>query len=115
MPHAVELDFTPADFREFYLPEHIERVQSPSHWLLDAVYGRELLKAGLRKARPDLTVPTWRDAPELDGVLDGMVDHLGLRDWSEPVTMQARVRYLRLVLAMRVAVDKGAPLPNWRT
>ena len=87
---------------------------SEPHWLLGAVYGRELLKAQLRRKRPDLTVPLWRDAPELDAVLEGMVDQLGLRDWVEPTTMQARLRYLRLVLAMKIAVEKGARLPDFR-
>ncbi len=113
MSHVVELDLTPSDFREFYTPEPVAPEVSEPHWLLGAVYGRELLKAQLRKARPDLAVPLWRDAPELDTVLEGMVDQLGLRDWAQPVTMHAKVRYLRLVLAMKVAVEKNAPLPSF--
>lgn len=109
MPHIVELDLSPSDFREFYKPDPAPAVDQAPHWLLGAVYGRELLKARLRKVRPELVVPLWRDAPELDPELEAMVDDLGLRGWPEPVTFAARVSYLRQVLALKVEVERVTP------
>ena len=50
---------------------------SRRHWLLHAVYGRDLLKLRLRQLRPDLHVPIWDDALELDPLLDHVIDDLG--------------------------------------
>ncbi|MBC5767521.1 hypothetical protein [Ramlibacter albus] len=109
MPHIVELDLTPAEmFRQ-----HPATEREP-HWLLKAVYGRDLLKEQLRRSEPNLQVPVWRDAPELDAMLEQMVDRLGLREWTRPTTLRERARYLGLVLAMTRAVQKGAALPDWR-
>ncbi len=113
MPHIVELDLTPSDFRQFYSADEIKPAEgSPVHWLLSAVYGRDLLKAKLRKVRPDLAVPNWRHAPNLDPMLDEMVDELGLRGWAQPTTFNSRIRYLKIVLTMMVAVENGQPLPT---
>lgn len=87
----------------------IRRMQVPRrHWLLDAVYGRELLKAKLRQVRPDLPVPTWRERPELDPLLDQMIEMLGLRGWEKPRTLKERWRYLCTVLQMAVGVRCGS-------
>ncbi len=112
MPHLVELDLTHTDFRQYYVQEPVADVKP--HWLLGAVYGRELLKAKLRKVRPDLKVPVWRDARELDDILEGLIDQMGLREWPEPVSVQEKIRYLRLVLAMKLAVENGTELPSIR-
>lgn len=107
MPHVVELDLTPV--RGAAGAPAVMR-----HWLLDTVYGRDLLKAKLRKVRPDMTVPRMRHAAELDHMLDYMVDVMGLRNWPEPVSFMERARYLRVVLRMMIAVDKEQALPDWR-
>jgi hypothetical protein len=108
MPHVVQLDLSNVS----------SHGRAPAvggrHWLLRAVYGRDLLKAKLRQVRPDLVVKRWAEQRELDSLLDDMVDEMNLRDWPEPVTAAARLRYLSLVLRMLVAVDEGAPLPTWR-
>lgn len=108
MPHVVQLDLSNVSSHG-HAPANGER-----HWLLRAVYGRDLLKAKLRQVRPDLVVKRWAEQRELDPLLDDMVDEMNLRDWPEPVTAAARLRYLPLVLRMMVAVDEGAPLPTWR-
>jgi hypothetical protein len=108
MPHVVQLDLS-------NVSSHGQALSTGErHWLLRAVYGRDLLKAKLRQVRPDLLVKRWAEQRELDPLLDDMVDALDLRDWPEPVTASARLRYLPLVLRMGVAVDSGAPLPSWR-
>lgn len=108
MPHVVALDLT-----------HSTETQSPApavrHWLLDALYGRELLKAKLRKVRPDLRVSRWAVEEHLDHLLDSMVDELGLRGWPEPKSAGERLRYVHVVLRMMMSVDKDARLPPWRS
>lgn len=112
MPHIVELDLTPSDFRQFYSADEVSPAAStPPHWLLAAVYGRDLLKAKLKKVRPDLAIPSWRHAAELDPLLEEMVDELGLRNWAQPSSVNSRVRYLKTVLSMLIAVEAGRPLP----
>lgn len=75
------------------------------HWLLRSVYGRDLLKAKLRKVRPDLKVKYWASQRELDGALECMVDVLELRDWPQPRTIRERCRYLAQVVRLHIAVD----------
>lgn len=108
MPHVVQIDLSNVSSHG-QAPASGER-----HWLLRAVYGRDLLKAKLRQVRPDLAVKKWAEQRELDPLLDDMVDEMDLREWPEPQTAGARLRYLSLVLRMGVAVDAGAPLPSWR-
>jgi len=108
MPHVVQLDLS-------NVSSHGQGLSTGErHWLLRAVYGRDLLKAKLRQVRPDLAVKRWAEQRDLDPLLDDMVDALDLRDWPEPVTAAARLRYLPLVLRMMVAVDACAPVPSWR-
>jgi hypothetical protein len=78
-----------------------------------AVYGRELLKQKLRQLRPDLTVPTWREPEELEPLLDGIIDMLGIRGWRKPAGLEGRLRYLRTVLQMLFAVRTGREFPSW--
>ena len=111
MLHIAQLVRTSADARSPSKPAQPSGVAP--HWLLRTIYGRGMLEAALRKARPDLTVPVWRHAPELDGVLDDLVDQLGLRAWRKPLTFQFKLRYLRLAVAMRIAVAH-APAPHLR-
>lgn len=105
MPYVVELDLAPA-------MDAVGDHAVARHWLLDAVYGRDLLKAKLRKVRPDMTVPRMRHATELDHMLDYMVDVMGLRNWPEPVSFLERARYLRVVLRMMFAVENEQALPD---
>ena len=77
------------------------------HWLLDAVYGRGLLKLQLHVTHPEIQTPVWRDAPELDLHLEQAVDALRLRAWSRPSSLIARCRYLRDVVQLAVSVHAG--------
>lgn len=81
----------------------------PRHWLLDAAYGRELLKLKLRQLRPDLNVPRLSDPPEQEPLLEQMVDEMGLRGWPRPVGIKSRLRYLKTVilLSARFPGDKS--------
>lgn len=74
------------------------------HWLLDTVYGRQLLNEKLRRSRPDLLVPLWRERPELDPLLDRMIDALDLRGWKKPSTLGERWRYLVQALVLTAEV-----------
>lgn len=107
--------FQPNPSSESCLQCVLRRIRSGSrrHWLLGAVYGRDLLKSRLRQLRPDLHVPIWDDAHELDPLLDHMIDDLGLRDWPEPRGLKERCRYLKAVTAMMVAVHGNRELPAW--
>lgn len=89
------------------------KARSWRHWLLDAVYGRDLLKQRLRQLRPDLHVPIWNDALELDPLLDHVIDDLGLRDWPEPRGLRERCRYLKTVAAMMIAIRGNREMPAW--
>lgn len=82
------------------------------HWLLDALYGRELLKLKLRQRRPDLRVPRLSDPAELEPLLERMVDELGLRGWHRPVGITAHLRYLKTViqLSARFPGDESQPI-----
>jgi hypothetical protein len=106
MPYVVQLDLTTTSSSDF--------PTESSHWLLSAVYGRDLLKAKLRAVRPDLTVKRWAEQPELNSLLDDMVDALQLRDWPEPKSAMDRVRYVATILKMMCAVDNGRSVPSWR-
>jgi len=107
MPYVVELNLNHA-------AGQAASQDGARHWLLDALYGRDLLKAKLRAVRPDLTVKRWAEQRELNPLLDDMVDALELRDWPEPKTSMERLRYVATVLKMMCAVDSGRPVPSWR-
>jgi hypothetical protein len=95
------------------VPHRVQLAHHQRHWLLDAVYGRELLKQELRQLRPDLTVPTWREPEELEPLLDEIIDLLGVRAWRKPAGLKERLRYLRTVLQMLFAVRTGRAFPSW--
>lgn len=109
MPHVVKLDLTAADFRQHPAMEF----ESP-HWLVDAIYGRQLLKTKLRQIRPDLQVLSLRDNPEHERLLESIVDVLGLRDWPEPKTISERFKSVRLILRMTYELSEGREPPSWR-
>jgi hypothetical protein len=85
---------------------------SGRHWLLDAVYGRGLLKLQLHKTHPDIPTPVWRDAPELDPLLEQAVDALGVRAWRRPSSFVAKCHYLRDVVQLAVSVRNGDSVPR---
>lgn len=122
MPYLSEIDLTTVtEFRQHYQPEEGDLAlqedepqldqQPPRHWLLDTNYGRSMLKAQLRVCEPDLVVPQWQVAPELDAKLDAMIDVLGLRDWAQPQTMSEKMRYLKFVMLTEAALEDGDELP----
>lgn len=86
----------------------LHRVQlKRRHWLLDTIWGRELLKTKLRQVRPYLLVPHWRELPELEPLLEEMIDELDLRAWPRPSGLVARIRYLKTVLLAAAWIDAG--------
>ena len=86
----------------------LQRVQPKRrHWLLNTIWGRELLKTKLRQVRPYLLVPHWRELPELEPLLDEIIDELGLKEWRRPRGLVARLRYLKTVLLAAAWIDAG--------
>lgn len=98
MPDVVNRRMRAADFRQ-----HPAMEFSKPHWLVDAIYGRQLLKTKLRQMRPDLKVSTLRHQPQYEPLLEAMVDVLDLREWPKPNTASERLEALRAVL--RVNAD----------
>lgn len=109
MTYIVNLPLTTDDFRQ-----HPALETEPRHWLLDSVYGRQMLKIKLGLDRPDLKVLKLREQRELDPHLNVLIEMLGLRDWPAPRTMAERVKAFRLQLRMLVELVEGRPIPDWR-
>jgi hypothetical protein len=109
MPLVVKLDLTAADFRQ-----HPAMEFATPHWLLGAIYGRQLLKTKLRQMRPDLEVTSLRDRPEHEQLLEAMVDVLDLRDWPKPRMVSERLKAARLILRMTLEICGGREPPSWR-
>lgn len=90
MSESLGRGYVRADFRFGSEP----RTHAP-HWLLQHVYGRELLLARLREVAPD------GDASD-DVAVDRMVDELGVRDWTLPRGLRghlsAAYRIMRLLI-----------------
>lgn len=84
-------------------------LQSPDrrHWLLDAVYGRELLKLKLRQLGLDLLVPGWTEPANLEPLLAHAIEELGIGAWRKPEGLRQRLHYLRTVLRMMIEVREG--------
>ena len=91
----------------------LDEAVASRHWLLDAVYGRELLKTRLRQLRPDMRIPLLGERHELDPMLDAVIDDLNLREWHKPSGLKRRLAYLVTVFAMMNAVRCGELLPVW--
>lgn len=105
----VKLQLSARDFRQ-----HPAMAACEPHWLLGTVYGRHLLKAKLRQARPDLQVLMIRDQPEYEQLLESMVEVLGLREWVKPRTISERLNALRMILrtAFRIGESPEPPKPR---
>ena len=90
MSESLGRGYVRADFRVASEPQTLA-----PHWLVQHVYGRELLLARLREVAPD------GDTSE-NVALDRMVDELGLRDWTIPRGLRAHLsavyRIMRLVV-----------------
>lgn len=110
MPHIVHLPLTTEDFRQ-----HPALEAEPRHWLLDSVYGRQLLKAKLREVRPDVNVVLVRQQRELDPMLNTIIDSMDLREWPKPRTISERVMAFRMQLRMAFEIESGGDVPSWRT
>ncbi|WP_137921803.1 hypothetical protein [Hydrogenophaga sp. 2FB] len=111
MPDLNQLDLTAIDFRQHYAVEPAPAKEP--HWLLSALYGRDLLKMKLRQVDPRLHVAKWEYASYLDPLLERMVDELGLRNASRPHTVRQKLRYIQTVTHSMLALEKGLPLPVW--
>lgn len=92
-------------------------LQFPSqrHWLLDAIYGRELLMLKLRQLGLDLVAPNSGDPSELDALLCHIIEVLGIGAWRKPHGLAQRMRYLRTVLRMMVDVRAGHQVARSRS
>ena len=118
MTYIYEIDMTTAEcFRQHYHPDcddsaHWEGELPERHWLLDSVYGRNMLKAQVRLAEPGLFVPAWREAPDLDDKLEAMIEVMGLRNWPKPQTMRDKLRYVRFAILAEAALVGGGALPT---
>lgn len=83
------------------------QLPSQRHWLLDAIYGRELLMLKLGQLGLDLVVPDCRDSREGDALLCHVIEVLGIGEWPKPQGLMQRLRYLRTVFQMMVDVRAG--------
>jgi hypothetical protein len=93
-----------------------QRVQAPDgslHWIADSVFGRELLVERLRQRRPDLGIPPFQAYEGDMGLLETMVDDLGLRNMPAPAGWRQRLAATRMLLALhwRITCDPGSPWP----
>lgn len=79
MSESLGRGYVRADFRFRSEP----RMLAP-HWLVQHVYGRELLLARLREVAPH------GDTSD-DVALDRMVDELRLRDWTPPRSLRGHL------------------------
>lgn len=86
---------------------HSLQLPSQRHWLLDAIYGRELLMLKLGQLGLDLVVPNRSDPRELEALLCHVIKVLGIGAWRKPRGLAQRLRYLRAVLRMMVDVRAG--------
>lgn len=84
MAHTVEMSITAEDFRENYTPAPDPAVTADRHWMLDFGPGRDLLKAALRREKPELKVPYLQRGESLDGELNAMIDKVGFRNVEAP-------------------------------
>lgn len=80
--------------------------KNSSHWLLNSIYGRQLLKEKLRTERPDLHVRALFDAPQHEALLDAMIDVLDLRCWSRPRGLAEKVAAVRRMLQMTLDISE---------
>lgn len=85
---------------------HSLQILSERHWLLDSVYGRELLVLKLRQLGLDLVMPTSSDATDVDTLLCHVIEVLGISAWPKPRGLAQRLRYLRTLLRMMLDVHQ---------
>ena len=79
----------------------------PRHWLLDSIYGRELLKQRFIQLVPSMQLPLWSDCHEFDPVFDLLIDDLGLRHLGRPRTIRERIVYFRTILCITQQLQSG--------
>ena len=75
------------------------------HWLLDTLYGRDVLKAYLVKMQPDIAISKWKTQPELNVWLERVIDVLQLRDLEEPEIFSEHVRYVGRMSKLLMGVE----------
>lgn len=79
----------------------------PRHWLLDSIYGRELLKCRLFQLAPDFQISGRGEAHELDDIFDRLIDDLRVRDWLRPCSLKDRLTYVRDVIRLTRQIQRG--------
>jgi hypothetical protein len=77
------------------------------HWMLDSVFGRDVLKGFLAMLRPELKISKWRVQPELNEELNAIVDRLGLRELPEPKSFVERIQYVALMSKLTLQTESG--------
>ncbi len=97
---GVEFDGQPA-----YCIDSQSEAGEPAHWLLSTVYGRDVLKAYLAAQHPEIKVSKWRTQPELDPLLEDIIDSLELRHLAEPKSLQERIGYLAKMSRVLMTLD----------
>jgi len=97
---GVEFDGQPAQ----YIDPQLQACE-PAHWLLSTVYGRDVLKAYLAVQHPEIKVSKWRAQPELDPLLEDVIDSLDLRHLAEPKSLQERIGYLAKMSRILMTLD----------
>lgn len=126
MPYTVDIDLNPDDSRDSIdlcaqapayraasaaeLPENtkVADVARGHHWLVHSIIGRDMLKEHLKRSRPDLRVSEFRRQPELDDLLDQVVDELDLRDLQQPKTVMQHLGYAKLMLHWTLYIAQGS-------
>jgi len=109
MPDIVHLPLSAEDFRQ-----HPAIETEPRHWLLDSVYGRQMLKIRLRIDRPDFKAVMLLWQRRLDPQLRVLIELLDLHDWPKPRTFKERLKASWLHLQMTYCIMEGLSLPSWR-
>ena len=97
---GIEFDGQPAQYID---PQ--SQAGEPAHWLLSTVYGRDVLKAYLAAQHPEIKVSKWRTQPELDPLLEDIIDSLELRHLAEPKSLQERIGYLAKISRILMTLD----------
>ena len=113
MTYRVEYTITAEDFRQKYTPPPEAGATVARHWMLDFGPGRDMLKAVLRRNKPDLKVPYLRRGEHLDGELDAVIDQLGFRNMTEPVDSERLAvahQFMKLMFSAMFGAGRSAQL-----
>lgn len=83
------------------------------HWLLQHPFGLDLLISKLQKDRPGIVVPRFRKAPELEPLLNSMIDVIGMREWPRPEGARECILAGWFLLKCQICLGLGRSIPDW--